>query len=234
MCHLDSSVGCKYVNDARNPVMWTAKKDVEEDGSIRSAAERLPVALLRCEPQFCPKETSTRRRRRAPQDKTVPDHQKHRIQRHEITHVDRVKSTHLVLNIPRLTRRSAPVFTALRSFVELGKFIKTTMNNFLKFSVTGAQGALYQELYIVAHCLPDPPGHLDHFSSNGYDTIKMVLSGASQTKCLQLKDRVRRCNEFSIRFSVYIQHHISQKIQVTLTPHSTYPSLTTALCTGKN
>lgn len=230
-CHLDSSAGCVYVNDIRNRVMWQIEQRTEEDdGTITVITEEAPAALLRCETHYCQFQSSLfGRHRRTPKEVTF-----HPLTRHyrELGTM-KVRSTQAVFNLQASRRRSGPIIVSVGTVLVLGKFDTSPNNNFLKFTVTGSQGALSQELTVVAHCLPDPPGHLDHLSSSD-ELVRMPLSGSSQTKCLQLKGRVHLCKVFAIRFSVHVQYYKTQNVHVIVRARNTYSTLTAAQCPGEN
>ena len=235
-CNLNSSTGCTYVNDVRNPILWQVEEvDEEDDGTVKVIQKDTPATLLRCEPEFCPRQSPLLRRRRSrPEKQTI-----FRLPHHHLSRRDTVKplATKVVLDIKKFRRRRSTItLTELDTFFEIGKFSVSLQNSFLKFSVQGLQGALFQIMYVAAHCLPDPPGHLDQLHSDGITPVSMTLTstGSSETKCVQLKDRVQHCKEFTVRFSLYIRHYATQTGQIAMQAKGTHKSLTDALCQGKN
>jgi hypothetical protein len=238
-CNLNTSTGCTYVNDVRNPILWQVEEVDEEDGGkIKVTHKNTPATLLRCEPELCPRQIPLlRRRRRSTQEKETVYHLPHHhlIQRNTVQHL----STRMILDIPKSRRRrSTTVLTALDTFYEIGKFTISPKNSFLKFSVQGLKGAVFQILFMAAHCLPDPPGHVDHLHSDDITPVSMILTstGHIETKCVQLKDRIKAktCNTYSIRFSLYIRHDPNLTGRIMMQAKNTYKSMTDALCHQKD
>ena len=214
--------------------MWQIEESQEQDnGSIKITREEAPSALLHCHPPFCSNQSSTAKPKRFPKQEIILHSPQHRLARREAA---KTKSTRLVLDIPR-PRRQAPgdpkTIVSVDHF-EIGPFVKSPSVSFLKFSVHGDPDAILQELVVYAHCLPDPPGHLDPLASNGYGTVTLNVSDGdpSHTKCLQLKDRIDYCDEFALRFSLYILHDVSKHIAVTFTPKGIFSTLSDSLCSG--
>ena len=228
-CHFNSSANCTYVNDAKNPIMWHITENWSEGNDGTTKLTIPPATLLRCEPQFCPHRSSEVSHQRI----ALPSRDNH-VSRPELAEPT---STEVILNIPKSRRRldrSDPIVSAMRSCFEIGKFTKAMNKNYLKFSVIGAEGVIAQELTVFAHCLPDPPGHLDHLSSDGYSMVRMTLSKRMQTKCIQLKDRVQYCNEFTIRFSVFVKYYKTETHRIRFIPKGTYETMAGAACYGEN
>ena len=155
-------------------------------------------------------------------------HQVHQLSRRS-GNAKTTKTTIIVLS---------PTRVVSNQLFEVGAFIKHSSNNYIKFTFTASQGLGYV-LVVYAHCLPDPPGHLDQVGSidpvgqHKTFTISALSSSGSHTVCLNLRDSVS-CHNFAMRFSASILHLKTQSARMTFTPKGVYYSAAEAGCRGIN
>ena len=138
------------------------------------------------------------------------------------------------------TRSTASVLavsqTVSNQVFEVGPFLKGAINAYIKFSFAASNSLAYH-LYVYAHCLPDPPGHLDQVGSldprlnHKAFQIFAVASSGSHTVCLNLRDTVG-CNSFAMRFSATILHLTTASALLVFTPRGVHRSVAHALCPG--
>ena len=114
---------------------------------------------------------------------------------------------------------------------EVGVFTKSNANNFVKFRLSSSGSGISYSLHVAAHCLPDPPNHLDDVGDVKDDTQSFRLSFASntrQTVCLNLKDTVT-CSRFTLRFIASVLHSPEGIASIRVDPEGVYHDSSTCV-----
>ena len=149
------------------------------------------------------------------------------------SHTSQTKST------KKITSRRKSTVLAVRRAVssetfEVGPFRRSAAA-YVKFKFSASGGFAYC-FYVVAHCLPDPPGHLDHVGSVTDPAVTYKLerhsSSGSHTVCLNLRDTVE-CEKFAIRFTAYVAHLSGDTARLTFTPKGVHRNPIVGNCPGE-